>query len=94
VITVAGLCAAILLLAGAVSSTGRKYRVRNAALAFAAGLAFPGFLESLDLMFGLQGPFSRNEGYSLQEGFAFVTAVAALAIIARRRQGTPSVTAA
>jgi hypothetical protein len=73
-----GLCSGMMLLFGAMASLGGKHRTPNAALVFTAGLSLPGFLQALDLIFGLQG--SRNVEYVIQEAVAFMVCATALAL--------------
>ncbi len=88
--TIVAVVAAIALLFAAVLSLWGKARALDAAFAFSAGLSLPGFLQSIDLVFGLQE--SRHVGYAIQDAVAFVACVAAL-VLARGRERAQAATA-
>ena len=81
--SIVGLGAAIALLFAAVVSLWGRARALSAAFAFTAGLSFPGLLQTLDLVLGLQ------EGgyvvYAIQQAVAFVACVTALVLARRQR---------
>jgi hypothetical protein len=81
--SIVGLGVAIALLFAAVLSLRGNARALYAAFAFTAGLSFPGFLRSLDLIFGLQE--GGYVAYAIQEAVAFVACVTALALARRQR---------
>jgi hypothetical protein len=84
--SIVGLIAAIALLIGVVASLYGDRRVLTAALAFTAGLSFPGFLKTLDFILGLRDGW--NAAYAIQEAVAFVSCIAALALARRQRTQT------
>ncbi len=81
--SIVGLGAAIALLSAVVLSLWGSRRALDPAFAFTAGLSFPGFLQALDLILGLQeGGYGA---YAIQEAIAFVACVTALALARRQR---------
>jgi hypothetical protein len=80
-VTLSGVIGAVLtivLLACVVVSSKRSERIMHAALAFTAGFALEGFLDTLDYAFWLGSP--RELTSSLQDAVAFIACCAALAL--------------
>ena len=75
---VIGLAVAIVLLVCVVVSSKPGEKIVLGALAFTAGFAFEGFLDTLDYAFWLGSP--REFTSSLQDAVAFVACCAALAL--------------
>ena len=78
--SIVGLGAAIALLVAAFASLHGRGRGLSATFAFTAGLSFPGFLQTLDLVLGLQE--SSYVAYVIQGAIAFVACIAAFAVTA------------
>lgn len=89
---VVGLALAIVLLSCVVVSSRASERIMQAALAFTAGFAFEGFLDTLDYIFWLGSP--RELTYSLQDAVAFVACGAALALSVQSERAPSRLTAA
>ncbi len=89
---VVGAAAAIVLLACVVVSSKKSERIMHAALAFTAGFALEGFLDTLDYAFWLGAP--RELTSSLQDAVAFVACCAALALSVQGERMSSRVTAA
>ena len=89
---VVGFGAAIVLLVCVVSSSKASDRLMHAALAFTAGFAFEGFLDTLDYAFWFGSP--RELTSSLQDAVAFVACCAALALSEQTERTSPRVPAA
>lgn len=80
-VTLSGVIGAVLtivLLACVAVSSKRSERIMHAALAFTAGFALEGFLDTLDYTFWLGSP--RELTSSLQDAVAFIACCAALAL--------------
>lgn len=88
---VIGAVAAIVLLACVVISSRKSERVMRAALAFTAGFAFEGSLDTLDYAFWLGSP--RELTSSLQDAVAFVACCAALALSVHGERASSRLTA-
>jgi hypothetical protein len=89
---VIGAVAAIALLVCVVAPSKRTERIMHAALAFTAGFALEGFLDTLDYAFWLGSP--RELTSSLQDAVAFVACSAALALSVQGERMSSRVTAA
>jgi hypothetical protein len=89
---VVGATAAIALLACVVVSSRKTERIMHAALAFTAGFALEGFLDTLDYAFWFGSP--RELTSSLQDAVAFVACCAALALSVQGERMSSRVTAA
>jgi hypothetical protein len=87
---VVGLCAAIVLVACVAVSRKGSDGVMQATLAFTAGFAFEGFLDTLDFFFRFGS--LRELNYALQDAVAFVACCAALAlsVLARGPSSRPA----
>ncbi len=89
---VVGAAAAIALLVCVVVSSKKTERIMHAALAFTAGFAFEGFLDTLDYAFWFGSP--RELTSSLQDAVAFVACCAALALSVQGERMSSGVTPA
>jgi hypothetical protein len=89
---VVGLGAAIVLLACVVVSSKTSDKIMHATLAFTAGFAFEGFLDTLDYAFRLGS--LRELTYALQDAVAFVACCLALALSVQGKRMSPRLTAA
>jgi hypothetical protein len=83
---------AIILLACVVVSSRASERIMHAALAFTAGFAFEGFLDTLDYAFWFGSP--REFTSSLQDAVAFTACCLALALSTYRERTPSRITAA
>jgi hypothetical protein len=89
---VVGAVAAIALLVCVVMPSRKTERIMHAALAFTAGFALEGFLDTLDYAFWLGSP--RELTSSLQDAVAFVACGAALALSVQGERVSSRVTTA
>ena len=89
---VIGAAAAIALLVCVVVSSKKTERITQAALAFTAGFALEGFLDTLDYAFWFGSP--RELTSSLQDAVAFVACCAALALSVQGERMSSRVTPA
>ena len=89
---VLGAAAAIALLVCVVVPSKRTDGIMHAALAFTAGFALEGFLDTLDYAFWLGSP--RELTSSLQDAVAFVACCAALALSVQGERTSSRVTTA
>jgi hypothetical protein len=89
---VIGLAVAIVLLTCIVVSSRPSEKIMMGALAFTAGFAFEGFLDTLDYALWLGSP--REFTSSLQDAVAFVACCAALALSVQGERMSSRVTAA
>ena len=89
---VIGAVAAIALLVCVVVPSKRTERIMHAGLAFTAGFALEGFLDTLDYAFWLGSP--RELTSSLQDAVAFVACCAALALSVQSERMSSRVTTA
>lgn len=89
---VVGAIAAIALLVCVVMPSRKTERIMHAALAFTAGFALEGFLDTLDYAFWLGSP--RELTSSLQDAVAFVACCAALALSVQGERVSSRVTTA
>lgn len=86
-----GAAAAIALLVCVVAPSKRTERIMHATLAFTAGFALEGFLDTLDYAFWFGSP--RELTSSLQDAVAFVACCAALALSVQGERSSSRVTA-
>ena len=89
---VVGAAAAIALLVCVVVSSKKTERIMHVMLAFTAGFALEGFLDTLDYAFWFGSP--RELTSSLQDAVAFVACCAALALSVQGERMSSGVTAA